>query len=211
LNQSKVSIVSILLMELRILQKADTMFLRYGLRSVTMDDIAKELGISKKTIYLYFADKDALIDKVTEYMLQEEKNKAEEIYKISKNPIEEIFLSTKIMKEMLQNINVVLFYDMQKYYPSSWQKYCDFKVYFLEIVKRNLQEGITQKLYRAEINIDILAKTRIETVDMGFNMELFPAVKFNLYDFQLENIDHYIRGIVTPHGLEVYEKTKLKI
>jgi TetR/AcrR family transcriptional regulator, cholesterol catabolism regulator len=199
------------MMELRILQKADTMFLRYGLRSVTMDDIAKELGISKKTIYLYFSDKDTLVEKVTEYMLQEEKNKAEEIYNISKNPIEEIFFSTKIMKEMLQNINVVLFYDMQKYYPNSWKKYCDFKVYFLEIVKRNLQEGIIQKLYRAEINVEILAKTRIETVDMGFNIELFPANMFSVYDIQLENIDHYIRGIVTPLGLEVYEKTKLKI
>jgi TetR/AcrR family transcriptional regulator, cholesterol catabolism regulator len=198
-------------MELRILQKADAMFLRYGLRSVTMDDIAKELGISKKTIYLYFADKDALIDKVTEYMLQEEKNKAEEIYKISKNPIEEIFLSTKMMKEMLQNINAVLFYDMQKYYPNSWQKYLDFKMHFLEIIKRNLNEGISQKLYRADINVEILAKIRVEIVDMGFNMELFPASKFNILDIQLENIDHFLRGIVTPKGLEVYEKTKLEI
>jgi TetR/AcrR family transcriptional regulator, cholesterol catabolism regulator len=198
-------------MELRILQKADAMFLRYGLRSVTMDDIAKELGISKKTIYLYFADKDALIDKVTEYMLQEEKNKAEEIYKISKNPIEEIFLSTKMMKEMLQNINAVLFYDMQKYYPNSWQKYLDFKTHYLGITKRNLNEGISQKLYRSEINVEILAKIRVEIVDMGFNMELFPASKFNILDIQLENIDHFLRGIVTPKGLEVYEKTKLEI
>jgi TetR/AcrR family transcriptional regulator, cholesterol catabolism regulator len=198
-------------MELRILQKADAMFLRYGLRSVTMDDIAKELGISKKTIYLYFADKDALIDKVTEYMLEEEKNKAEEIYKVSKNPIEEIFLSTKMMKEMLQNINAVLFYDMQKYYPNSWQKYLDFKMHFLEIIKRNLNEGIFQKLYRADINVEILAKIRVEIVDMGFNMELFPPSKFNILDIQLENIDHFLRGIVTPKGLEVYEKTKLEI
>jgi TetR/AcrR family transcriptional regulator, cholesterol catabolism regulator len=198
-------------MELRILQQADTMFLRYGLRSVTMDDIAKELGISKKTIYLYFADKDTLVDKVTEYMLEEEKNKADQIYKIAQNPIEEMFLSTKMMKEMLQNINAVLFYDMQKYYPESWKKYLAFKIHFLEIIKRNLNEGILQKLYRPEINIEILAKLRVESVDLGFNMEVFPTSKYNILDIQLESIDHYIRGIVTPKGLEVYEKTKLEI
>jgi TetR/AcrR family transcriptional regulator, cholesterol catabolism regulator len=198
-------------MELRILQQADTMFLRYGLRSVTMDDIAKELGISKKTIYLYFADKDMLVDKVTEYMLNEEKNKADQIYKIAKNPIEEMFLSTKMMKEMLQNINAVLFYDMQKYYPESWKKYIAFKIHFLEIIKRNLKEGISLKLYRPEINIEILAKLRVESVDLGFNMEVFPASKYNILDIQLESIDHYIRGIVTQKGLEVYEKTKVEI
>jgi TetR/AcrR family transcriptional regulator, cholesterol catabolism regulator len=187
------------------------MFFRFGIRSVTMDDIAKELGISKKTIYHYFTDKDDLVEKVTSQSMHNEICKTQEIYEKASNPIEEMIFSTKMMREMLQNVNAVLFYDLKKYHPRSWEMYVQFKNGFLDIVKRNLTNGIAQKLYRPEINVDIIAKLRVETVDLAFNIEYFPTANYNLLEVQLESIDHFIRGIVTPAGLEIYEKTRLAI
>jgi AcrR family transcriptional regulator len=198
-------------MQQRIIEKAESMFFRFGIRSVTMDEIAKELGISKKTIYQYFTDKDDLVEKVTEHSLSNQICKTNEIYDKSKNPIEEMMYSTKMMREMLENVNGVLFFDMQKYHPTSWAKYVEFKNGFLDIVKRNLKNGIQEKLYRADINVDILAKLRVESVDLAFNIELFPPKVYNLLNVQLESIDHFIRGIVTPQGLQLYEKTRLAI
>ena len=198
-------------MQQRIIDTAESMFFRFGIRSVTMDDIAKELGISKKTIYHYFADKDDLVEKVTSHSLANEMCKTQNIYENSQNPIEEMINSTKMMREMLQNVNAVLFYDMKKYHPQSWAKYVEFKNGFLEIVKRNLLNGITEKLYRPDINVEILAKLRVEVVDLAFNIEYFPPSQYNLLNVQLESIDHFIRGIVTTKGLEIYEKTRLAI
>jgi TetR/AcrR family transcriptional regulator, cholesterol catabolism regulator len=198
-------------MQQRIIDKAESMFFRFGIRSVTMDDIAKELGISKKTIYHYFTDKDDLVEKVTNHALFNQVCKTDEIYESSQNPIEEMIYSTKMMREMLENVNAVLFYDMKKYHPLSWEKYVEFKNGFLDIVKRNLTNGIAQKLYREEIDIDIMAKLRVEIVDLAFNIELFPPNKYNLLRVQLESIDHFIRGIVTKEGLEIYENTRVKM
>lgn len=198
-------------MQQRIIDKAESMFFRFGIRSVTMDDIAKELGISKKTIYHYFTDKDDLVEKVTNHALFNQVCKTDQIYESSQNPIEEMIYSTKMMREMLENVNAVLFYDMKKYHPLSWEKYVEFKNGFLDIVKRNLTNGIAQKLYREEIDIDIMAKLRVELVDLAFNIELFPPNKYNLLRVQLESIDHFIRGIVTKEGLEIYENTRVKM
>ena len=198
-------------MQQRIINTAESMFFRFGIRSVTMDDIAKELGISKKTIYHYFTDKDDLVEKVTENAMSNQMIKTCMIIDASKNPIEELMFSTKMMREMLENVNVVLFFDMKKYHPNSWKKYMDFKTVHLEIVKKNLNEGIAQKLYRSDIDVEVMSKLRVETIDMAFNMELFPPNLYNILKVQLESMDHFIRGIVTTKGLEIYEKTRLAI
>lgn len=174
-----------------------------------MDDIAKELGISKKTIYLHFPDKDSIINETTYCMLSNEKAQAEEIHRQTDNPILEMVHSTKIMSEMLEDINPVLFYDLKKYYPAAWKKYELFKLDFLEIVKRNLNQGIKEGYYRNDIDVDILAKLRIESVDMAFDMEVFSPKHFKVFKVQLQFIDHFIRGIVSPKGLEFYENSKI--
>jgi TetR/AcrR family transcriptional regulator, cholesterol catabolism regulator len=198
-------------MQNRIIETAESMFFRFGIRSVTMDDIAKELGISKKTIYHFFKDKDELVEKVTENAMSNQMIKTCKIIEVSKNPIEELIFSTRMMREMLETVNVVLFFDMKKYHPNSWKKYMDFKLVHLEIVKKNLTEGIKQKLYRSDLDVDIITKLRVETIDLAFNLEIFPPNIFNVLKVQLESIDHFIRGIVTQQGLEIYENTRVKI
>ena len=195
----------------RILKSAELLFLRLGIKSVTMDDIANELGISKKTIYLHFTDKDQIVNEVITSALEREKMEAEVIYKKAKNPIDEIFLSTNKMYEMFENINPVMLFDLQKYHPAAWDKYLAFKINFLNIVKRNLFDGISQKLYRSDVDIEIMAKLRVESVDLAFNMKVFPPKNFKLITVEIHFIDHFIRGIVSPTGLEIYEKYKQEL
>lgn len=205
---------SFLTMEIRerITKKAKELFFRYGIKSITMDDIAKELGISKKTIYQHFKDKDEIVFEVTSQSFECDKQDIEKLYQETSNPIEEIVQSTVYMREMFSSINPALFFDLKKYHPRSWEQYVAHKNgFFIDVVKRNLTEGIKTGCYRAEINIDILAKLRIEEVELGFNDEVYPHKKYSLLEVQVQLMNHFLRGILTPKGLETYEKLLINI
>ena len=106
----------------RIQQKAHGLFMQYGLRSVSMDDIAGHLGISKKTIYQYYADKDDLIAAVVNEELQRNELGCEADRKASDNAIHEVFLAMDMVVEMFRTMNPSLLYDMQKYHPAAFRK-----------------------------------------------------------------------------------------
>jgi AcrR family transcriptional regulator len=192
----------------RILIKSQEMYFARGVRSVTMDDIATELGISKKTIYMHFVDKGTLVEASTIFFLKKQKCQEKETFLKAKNSIDEIILNTQMMREMLGNINPVIFHDLQKFYPKAWNHYLEHKKNLKDDVLRNLDEGIKEGYYRVDIQTRIMAKLRIESVDMAFNQDLFPAKEYNLLDIQLAFIDHFIRGIVTDKGLKAYESIK---
>ncbi len=188
----------------RILKQAEELYRQFGIRSVSMDDISNALGISKKTIYQHFADKDQLVKEVIQFFMECEHGRAEDVFQKAINPIEEIILSTQSMREMLRNINPALLYDLQKYFPEAWQIYLNQKDAFKEIVQRNLVKGMEVGLYRYDLIPEIMSKFRLESIDMAFNSHVFPAKDFNLLDVQLAFIDHFIRGIVTENGLKIY-------
>lgn len=169
-----------------------------------MEDISKELGISKKTLYQFFQDKNQLVNSVMEVAFNEEIVKCEEVYQMSKNPIDEIIISLKMFREMMTTINPILFYDLEKYYPEAWEKYQDLRQYIVGIVKRNLEEGITQKYYRENINTTILSKIRVEMIDLIFRKNLFDYNTENMFDIQEQSTDLFLRGIMTPIGLDTY-------
>lgn len=194
--------------EERILVKGVELFFTKGVKSVTMDDIAHSLGVSKKTIYQHYTDKKMLVNAVTEFALSKEICKEEEYSKLASNPIEEIILATKQMREMFSNISPTLLYDLQKYYPSAFKHYLSHKKDFKEVVLRNMRQGVDQGYYRKDIHVEVLATLRIESVDLAFDNTVFPANRFNLLDVQLAFIDHFLRGIMTEKGLRVYEAIK---
>ena len=193
----------------RIISAAEILFMRYGVRSVTMDDIAKELGISKKTIYIHFADKNTIVREVTSARLAKEREMVSELHKVSMNPIEEIIVSMKLLRDLSSEVNPIIFFDLKKYHPESWALYKQHKEFFREVVKRNLHKGIELNYYRPDIVPEILARLRIECVEMAFDPEIFPSNTFNLVDVQLQFIDHFLKGILTPLGLSVYEELTL--
>ena len=193
----------------RILVKSNELFNRYDIRSVSMDDIAAQLGMSKKTLYQYYTDKDELVNAVFDVVLSINKNNCTECIKKGDNAIHEVFLSFDIMEEMLKTMNPSVLFDMQKYHPSAYKKFDDFKNGFLyRIIKSNLERGIKEELYREEIDTDILSRYRLHTVLLSFNPEVFPSNKANLVYIEQQLIECFLYGLASPKGYKLIQKYK---
>ncbi|MFN8346445.1 MAG: TetR/AcrR family transcriptional regulator [Spirosomataceae bacterium] len=191
----------------RILDKAQELFFRYGVKSVTMDDIARELGISKKTIYQHFEDKNAMVFAGVEHHFECDRALAEQMQAEAPDPIAEVVMASEMMRQTMAGMNPTAIFDIKKYYPQAWDLFSKYKKQFiLEIVKQNLKKGMEMGLYRSAINIEVIARLRLEQIEMGLDPYIFPLGQFNPLDTQLELLDHFLRGIVTLDGLSLYEK-----
>ncbi len=195
----------------RIISKTHELFMRYGIRSVSMDDIAYHLGMSKKTIYQYFADKDALVDGVLDIELQRNYRQCE-MHKLNKeNAIHEIFMAIDDMQDMLKQLNTSIVHDIQKYHPKSFQKLNEHKQeFFYKIIKDNLECGIKEGLYRPEIQVDILAKFHIETIFVVMNGEVFPTSKYSLSKVSQEVLENFLYGIASLEGIQKIQQYKIQ-
>jgi len=106
---------------IKILKGAEQLFFKYGIKNVTMDDIAKHLSVSKKTIYQYFKDKDTMIHNLVELTLKEDKCIIQKSQSESTNVVHEVFNLMENMREFFSKINPILFYELNKYYPETWK------------------------------------------------------------------------------------------
>ena len=195
--------------EARILQGASELFFRNGIKSITMDDVAAQLGISKKTIYQYYEDKNAIVNAIAQQELSNQIKEMDEIRKVAVNAIDEIFKTMNCLSRTFIKINANVFYDMQKFHPESWKLFHDFKEKkVMSFVEENLKKGIMQELYRADLNTKIMAKFRVEEVSMAFNPLIFPPDKYNIKDVQLVLLDHFVHGISTLKGHKLINKYK---
>ncbi len=192
----------------RIIEKTDELFHRYGIRSVTMDDIARALGISKKTIYQFFKDKDEIVTTVSRYHMEHEREEIEAIFNESANAIEELYNVSLCLRKNVADINPSIIYDLQKYHAKGWQVFLDYKEnVFKRTLKQSLERGIKEGYYRAEIDPDILATLRMEEIQLAFDHNVFPTSRFNFKEVQTQIFEHFIFGILTPKGQELYKET----
>lgn len=198
----------------RIRQKADELFRRYGIRSVTMDEIASQLGISKKTIYQCYADKDELVDAIAVDEIRFSQDSCLKDMAESTNAIDEIFKVMEFVEIMFRNMNPSMIHDLEKYHPTGYKKFLEHKNKFLfDMIKRNLERGIKEELYRPEINVEIMTRYRLESMMIAFNTEYFPPSKFNLAVLQQEIIEHFLYGLATLKGYKLilkYKQQRLK-
>jgi AcrR family transcriptional regulator len=208
----KVSIVLPLNCELmdpkeRILIKAEELFMQYGIRSVSMDDIANNLGMSKKTLYQYYADKDELVDAVIDGHIREIQTECLDYRRKANDAIHEIFLTMEHIMEELGNMNPMLLYDLEKFHYRSYQRFKDYKDKFLaQIIRQNIEWGIKDELYRPEINIDVMCKFRLESIMIPFNVSVFPPGKYNLAALSEKIIEHFVYGLATIKGHKLIQK-----
>ncbi len=195
----------------RILNAAKDLFWKYGIKSITVDDICKELGMSKKTIYQYFADKDAVVLEITKNEIALREMECDAICLQSKNAVHEILLMMKQMGEMFSRMHAKLFYDLQKYHPDAWQLFLDYKEnYILPLIEKNLKRGIEEGLYRENLNIKIMARLRAHEIQMAFDPAIFPPDKFSLAEVQMQMIDHFLHGVATDKGHKTINKYEKK-
>lgn len=190
-----------------IVETAEDLFMAYGVRSVTMDDISRKLAISKKTIYSHYKDKDEIVQIVTRRFLDREKQMMIEMKEKSYDAIHELMMVSKYIREHLQNINPSALSDLEKYYRHAWNIYLKFKEkVFLQAITETLERGIREGYFRKDINVEILSLLRIEEAQMIFNNKIFPREKFDFMEVQMQLFTHFIRGIVTPEGAELIKK-----
>jgi len=199
----------------RIKQKADELFRSYGIRSVTMDEIATRLGASKKTIYQFFADKDELVDEVIGDLLIYNQTCCNKDRAKSIDAIHEVFLAMEMVQQMLENMNPVILYDIERNHPSTFVKFLQHKNKFLfQVIKENIERGKKEELYRLDVNTDVIAKIRLETMFLPFNPEIFPKSKFNLVDLEHQLIEHFLFGVATMKGHKLilkYQEQRKKV
>lgn len=191
----------------RILVKAEELFMQYGIRSVSMDDIANNLGMSKKTLYQYYADKDELVDAVVEGHINHIQCDCIDCRKDAKDAIHEIFITMERILEEIGNMNPMLLYDLEKFHFKSYRRFRDHKDKFLaQVIKENIEWGVKEELYRPEINVDIMCKFRIESMMIPFNVALFPPGKYNLGQLSQAIIEHFVYGLATIKGHKLIQK-----
>lgn len=196
-------------MEVRthIINEVDKLFSQYGVKSVTMDDIAKHLGISKKTIYQHFADKNDLVNVLMDARFETHDCEMKYYADKGKDAVEEVFLALEDINEWLNTLNPKLFYDLQKYHHEAWQKFKDFKEQSLTIsIANNLKRGIDEGVYRAGINIDILTQLRLEHTQIIFGQyDHYTKNKYSIAQVMIAITQHFLYGIVSIKGRELIE------
>ncbi|MBC7902345.1 MAG: TetR/AcrR family transcriptional regulator [Gemmatimonadaceae bacterium] len=193
----------------RIRVKAEELFWRYGIRSVSMDDIATQLGMSKKTIYQYFADKDELVDAVINREINEMQHDCLDCSSKARDAVHEMFLTMEQIYEKISNMNPMVLNDLEKFHFESFQKFMQYKNRFLlQVITNNLTRGIEEGLYREELNVDVIARFRLESALMAFNMTIFPPNKYNLANVSLEVMEHYLYGLASQKGHKLIQKYK---
>lgn len=187
----------------QILEKATDMFLTHGFKSVTMDDIASEMGISKKTIYQHFSNKDNLVKATTSHLFEKISCGIDDIIFADKNPIEELFAIKDFVMKNLKDESASPIYQLQKYYP---------KVHKSLMIKQfdkmgscvidNLEKGIQLGLFRKELNKELTARFYFAGMSSIKDVELFNPEQFSSKEVQLNYLEYHLRGICTPKGTE---------
>lgn len=191
----------------KILNKANELFLTYGFKSVTMDDIAEKLAISKKTIYAFYKKKDELVRACVLDVFNQVSNGIDLICAIGNNPIEELFEIKDFVLNHLKSEKSSPLFQLKKYYPKFFHELQrkQFEV-MNECVQENLNRGIKEGIFRKEIDLDFISRIYFSGITMIKDIELFPKGIENMQALQTEYLEYHIRGIATPKGIKVLEK-----
>lgn len=189
-----------------IIEKAREMYYQYGIKSITMDDVARELGISKKTLYQFVKNKTDLVKKVVDFEIRKRTGEFKELDKSKLNAIEELFEVNRQINYMLEKHNPSMHYDLRKYYPDIFKR--------LQVSKRegmlksmifNLEKGKKEGLYRKEIDIEIIARMQIARAENVIENSYVSIRDYTSRKFFSELFIYHIRGIANSKGIRFLE------
>ncbi|MEO6524015.1 MAG: TetR/AcrR family transcriptional regulator [Mucilaginibacter sp.] len=193
----------------RILEGAEELFFKAGIRSVTMDEIARHLGMSKKTIYQFYRDKDDIVSALIQKRLEEDKEQMCGIAGKSSNVMEEMINMMKHSEEFFSKVNPILIHDLQKYYPEAWQLFQTFKAnVVIDSMQQIMDRGIEQGYVREDIDTKVMARMRVWQIELGFDNNVYPHNEFNSWKVQLQFLEHFIYGICTEKGYQILQQYK---
>lgn len=192
-----------------ILEKVRCLYLKYGIKSITMDDVSRELGISKKTLYQYVTDKTDLINKVLELEMTISDCKIQKLSDSNLNAIEEMIEMHRHVYKSLKEFNPAREYDLRKYYPELYQNYNEKRRNkVLDWVIRNIGKGKEDGTYRPNINPNLIAKILMMRYEFfaGSDNELSSINDTDAARDFIEVLEYHVRGIATAKGIHAFEK-----
>ncbi len=193
----------------RIKRASQELFMQYGIRSISMDNIAAAIGSSKKTIYQYYADKDSLVLDIVSSMLKANIQICETRKAAAENAIHEGFLAIDITTELFSRMNPMLVNDLHKYHPRAYKKFSDYKNdYLYGALKANIERGIAEGYFRDDIQVDVLARFRVESVMIPFFPDYYNRISSSLADIHKALFYLFLYGISTPVGYKLITKYK---
>ena len=191
----------------KIVNGALELYMRMGVKSVNMDEVATNLGISKKTLYVYFDNKQDLVN----HCFQKHYDLVSEMINTSaaqfENAIDELFAIDESCSLIMKQTNPYLLGELKRYYPNTWALIEQLKQKVLfNIMKKNLNKGIKQEIYRKEIDVDVIAKLMINRIDTLINEEVFPLTQYDFRKLLTEIRIYHLRGIATIKGINYLEQ-----
>lgn len=188
----------------RIMETALRMFRMYGIKSVTMFDISRESGVSKKTVYEHFRDKEDLVHEGMSFLLNGHVEQFKNFRQHSANAIEELIRELEYMELLGKTVNPVMLYEVQKYHPGIWKTVEDFKKdCVLDAISENLKRGTEEGLYRNDLNTTIVARMRQLQLETVFDPAQYPATQYDMHEVMTQLTQHFILGITTLKGRKI--------
>lgn len=199
-------------MKEKIIIKSSQLFLDFGFKSITMDDIASKMGISKKTIYRYFKNKEELVSNSVTYLHDKISNSICGITKQGYNAIKENFVIKNMFTDIFEKSNTSPMYQLQKYYPKIYKNLIENEfIIFEECVSANIVKGIEEGLYRKNINEDVILKFYFLLIFGLHDENVFTYRTYSLNELEIIALEYHTRAIATKKGIIVLEKEMNKL
>jgi AcrR family transcriptional regulator len=190
----------------QILLQARSIFMRYGLKSVTMDDVCREMGMSKKTLYQFVCDKSDLVKRTIELEIKNDQEQVELILAKKLNAIDELFEISALISEKLKYIHPSVIFDMQKYYPEAYTIMSNYRSeYIVRTIINNTNRGREQGVFHDDFNVMVISKFYSLKMEMMIDPS-FISENNSLPDIFFEHLKYHIRGIANQNGLQLLEK-----
>ena len=197
--------------ELALIGRVAILFREKGMKAMTMDGIAEQLHVSKKTLYKYVKNRVELVNKCVQLRIWKETENRTRILELGLNPIAEHLKFVEFTSEELKKTSAAAHEDLKKHFPAAFKLIQEFTNNFLfNILKRGIERGIEEGLYCAQLDPEIIARMYICKIDLVFNGSVFPAPKFNFANILEQIVLHHIRGMVTQKGMRVLEEITKK-
>jgi AcrR family transcriptional regulator len=189
-----------------IIEKARDLYYKYGIKSITMDDVARELGISKKTLYQEVKNKTELVEKVFDFEIKKKTWESKELDKSELNAIEELFEVYRQINYVLEKHNPSMHYDLRKYYPDIFKRLHESKQNrMLKSLIKNLEKGKKEGLYRKEIDNEIIARLQVARAENVTESSCLSVRDYISRKFFSEIFIYHIRGISNSKGIKFLE------
>lgn len=196
----------------KILAQSTSLFMRFGIKSMTMDDLAKHMGISKKTLYQTVENKADLVYKVMQQHIQIEVEQIRTIQFSAINAVDEMMKIVENVASHMQEIDLSIIYDLQRHFPEAFDLFENFRqTHVRNAIQKNLKRGIDEGLYRDGMDVDIISGFYISSIVAIFDQKNFSSKSYSFLTIYGQFIKYHLHGILSAQGIKIFNKIQSKV